>query len=85
MTVFVMFFIEIMASRFDFFGENHTDLEARDPAMDLMRNSTRPEEKYSDAAASPECEYYLTTFGPVYLHTTVADCITHRQDCQWHT
>jgi zinc transporter 1/2/3 len=33
-----MFFIELMASRFDIFGEQ--DLEAADPAMDLFRKPT---------------------------------------------
>jgi zinc transporter 1/2/3 len=45
MTVFTMFFIELMASRFDVFGEQHaSDLEKSDPAKDLMRAS----EKYGD-------------------------------------
>jgi hypothetical protein len=45
MTVFTMFFIELMASRFDVFGEQHaSDLEKSDPAKDLMRGS----EKYGD-------------------------------------
>jgi hypothetical protein len=45
MTVFTMFFIELMASRFDIFGEQHaSDLEKSDPANDLMRGS----EKYGE-------------------------------------
>jgi hypothetical protein len=45
MTVFTMFFIELMASRFDVFGEQHaSDLEKSDPAKELMRGS----EKYDD-------------------------------------
>ncbi len=45
MTVFVMFFIELMASRFDIFGER--DLEAADPAVDLIKRESRVGEKAS--------------------------------------
>ena len=49
MTVFTMFFIELMASRFDVFGEQHaSDLEKSDPAKDLMRGS----ENYGDTDSS---------------------------------
>lgn len=41
-----MFFIELMASRFDIFGEQ--DLEAAVPAMDLIRRESKVEEKASD-------------------------------------
>ena len=44
-----MFFIELMASRFDIFGEQ--DLEAADPAMDLIRRKSSAEEKASDGDA----------------------------------
>jgi zinc transporter 1/2/3 len=44
MTVFTMFFIELMAARFDIFGQQSHDLEASDPAQDLMRQN----EKYND-------------------------------------
>lgn len=40
MTAFVMFFIELMAARFDIFGEvDHHDLESFDPALDLVRKN----------------------------------------------
>lgn len=36
-----MFFIELMAARFDIFGEmDHNDLESYDPALDLVRRTT---------------------------------------------
>jgi hypothetical protein len=50
MTVFTMFFIEIMASRFDIFA--HVDLEGADPAMDLIRRKQIPGEKASDEEAA---------------------------------
>jgi zinc transporter 1/2/3 len=37
MTIFVMFFIELMAARFDVFGRQAQDLELSDPARDLTR------------------------------------------------
>jgi len=49
MTVFMMFFIELMASRFDIFGEQ--DLEAADPAMDLIRKRSAVGDKASDQEA----------------------------------
>ena len=49
MTVFVMFFIELMASRFDIFGEK--DLEAADPALDLIRGKSIKGGKASDEEA----------------------------------
>ena len=41
MTVFTMFFIELMAARFDVFGERSNDLEASDPSKDLIRASEK--------------------------------------------
>jgi zinc transporter 1/2/3 len=41
MTVFLMFFIELMVARFDVFGEQAHDLEASDPSMDLIRRSEK--------------------------------------------
>jgi zinc transporter 1/2/3 len=41
MTVFVMFFIELMAARFDVFGRQAHDVEASDPAQDLVRQSEK--------------------------------------------
>lgn len=37
MTIFLMFFIELLAARFDIFGEQAHDLEAADPSMNLVR------------------------------------------------
>jgi hypothetical protein len=37
MTIFLMFFIELLAARFDVFGEKAHDLEAADPSMNLVR------------------------------------------------
>jgi len=45
MTVFTMFFIELMAARFDLFGSKAHDLEASDPSLDIMRQS----EKFHDS------------------------------------
>lgn len=44
MTVFTMFFIELMAARFDIFGSKSHDIEASDPSLDLMRQN----EKFHD-------------------------------------
>ncbi|KAI1338207.1 Zinc/iron permease [Xylariaceae sp. FL0016] len=46
MTVFVMFTIELLASRFDFFGHNHDDAEGSDPSLDVLK-------KGSNASSSP--------------------------------
>jgi zinc transporter 1/2/3 len=45
MTVFTMFFIELMASRFDVFGHQEHDLEASDPSRDLIRASEKSDGK----------------------------------------
>ncbi len=59
MTVFVMFFIELLAARFDVFGQQEHDLEASDPSKDLMR------EKYSGTkSAFPKCECHLPQRNP---------------------
>lgn len=54
MTVFTMFFIELMASRFDVFGSH--EHESADPATNLLRDA----EKYggSDSAAK-KCKHDL--------------------------
>lgn len=44
MTIFLMFFIELLAARFDVFGSHAHDLESADPSKDLIVAS----EKYSD-------------------------------------
>jgi hypothetical protein len=46
----MMFFIELMASRFDIFGEQ--DLEAADPALDLIRRRSTISGKVSEQKAS---------------------------------
>jgi len=45
-----MFFIELMASRFDIFGQQAQDLEASDPAQDLIRQN----EKFHDTQVSQQ-------------------------------
>ncbi|KAI1393383.1 ZIP zinc/iron transport family [Hypoxylon trugodes] len=37
MTVFVMFTIELLASRFDFFGHDHSEAQAIDPSLDILK------------------------------------------------
>ena len=58
MTVFTMFFIELMASRFDIFGEH--DHEASDPAKDLFRDT----EKYGHSNSTlKKCKsFYASSF-----------------------
>ncbi|ESZ99225.1 hypothetical protein SBOR_0432 [Sclerotinia borealis F-4128] len=53
MTIFSMFFIELMASRFDVFGEDSHDLESADPAKDLMRRNTRNEKGEASRTSPP--------------------------------
>lgn len=55
MTVFVMFFVELMASRYEFLGTYGRDLEVSDPAMDLVRKSALVEEK-SDGYRDSKCD-----------------------------
>lgn len=50
MTVFTMFFIELMASRFEIFGLHDQELEAHDPSMDLLGDSSSAEEKVGNGA-----------------------------------
>jgi solute carrier family 39 (zinc transporter), member 1/2/3 len=45
MTIFFMFFIELMAARFDVFGEQARGLEATHPSRDIMGER----EKYNHA------------------------------------
>jgi len=67
MTVFVMFFIELLAARFDVFGQQAHDLEASDPSKDLMR------EKDSDTkSALQKCEYHLPSAESQFVWTVVA-------------
>jgi hypothetical protein len=41
MTIFTMFFIELMAARFDIFGSKAHDIEASDPSLDLIRQNEK--------------------------------------------
>jgi zinc transporter 1/2/3 len=43
MTIFVMFFVELMAARFDVFGshDHHDDLESADPALDIAADHAK--------------------------------------------
>jgi hypothetical protein len=50
MTIFLMFFIELMAARFDVFGEQAHDLEASHPSRDIMDER----EKYNDATIAAQ-------------------------------
>jgi solute carrier family 39 (zinc transporter), member 1/2/3 len=45
-TIFLMFFIELMAARFDVFGEQAHDIEPVDPSI----NPIKKREKYSDSS-----------------------------------
>ncbi len=49
MAIFTMFFIELMAARFDVFGnKSHThDLEASDPSKRILEYSEKHKEKIS--------------------------------------
>ncbi|KAI0180529.1 ZIP zinc/iron transport family [Hypoxylon sp. FL1284] len=56
MTVFVMFTIELVVSRFDFFGhdhghdDDHSDANAADPSLGVLKNGSQPA---SAASAEP--------------------------------
>ncbi|KAI1075475.1 ZIP zinc/iron transport family [Whalleya microplaca] len=41
MTVFVMFTIELIASRFDIFGHNHADEKEIDPSVDILKKGSQ--------------------------------------------
>ncbi|KAI1465261.1 ZIP zinc/iron transport family [Daldinia caldariorum] len=41
MTVFVMFTIELLASRFDFFGHNHSEADSTDPSLDILKKGSQ--------------------------------------------
>ncbi|KAI1800023.1 ZIP zinc/iron transport family [Daldinia bambusicola] len=41
MTVFVMFTIELLASRFDFFGHSHSEVDAADPSLDILKKGSQ--------------------------------------------
>ncbi|KAI4861873.1 ZIP zinc/iron transport family [Hypoxylon rubiginosum] len=44
MTVFVMFTIELLVSRFDFFGHDHSDAKAVDPSLDVLKKGSQTSE-----------------------------------------
>jgi solute carrier family 39 (zinc transporter), member 1/2/3 len=46
MTIFLMFFIELMAARFDVFGEQEHDIERAGPSIHPIKKR----EKYSDSS-----------------------------------
>jgi zinc transporter 1/2/3 len=56
MTVFTMFFVELMAARFDIFGSKAHDIEASDPSLDVMRQN----EKSHDAPLIIRKGLYIT-------------------------
>jgi len=64
MTVFTMFFIELMASRFDVFGDHAGDREKSDPSKNLIRGS----EKYGDTDSTLQKGKYY----PLVCHVSVA-------------
>lgn len=68
MTVFVMFFIELMAARFDIFGEADLEANNHDPARELVRRtSTAVHDKYTDEAQKDcECCSYLVCLFHVF-------------------
>ncbi|KAI1396111.1 ZIP zinc/iron transport family [Hypoxylon fuscum] len=41
MTVFVMFTIELLVSRFDFFGHNHSDTKVIDPSLNVLQKGSQ--------------------------------------------
>lgn len=57
MTVFVMFFIELLASRFDIFGR--PDVEQADPAVDLIRKNTIEYSDNSSEMAEKRGKHFL--------------------------
>jgi len=62
MTVFTMFFIEIMAARFDIFGQQDGGVEGSDPSADLLRDT----EKLSDRSGSSVDNVVVT---PAHAHS----------------
>lgn len=59
MTIFLMFFIELLAARFDVFGD-HGDLESSDPSSQLIRAKEKfPSENNLDGSESPPPPYHL--------------------------
>jgi len=50
MTIFLMFFIELVASRFDVFGEQDHDIEALNPVVDVRMQREMAESKASNSS-----------------------------------
>ncbi|KAG4031124.1 hypothetical protein MFRU_010g02490 [Monilinia fructicola] len=73
MTIFSMFFIELMASRFDVFGEDKHDLEAADPAKDLIKRTSRNEKLEALKTSSPPggSSYREATESPLASNTVL--------------
>jgi zinc transporter 1/2/3 len=44
-TIFTMFFIELMAARFEVFGEHNHDLESNDPSRTVIRTAEKGDAK----------------------------------------
>ncbi|CZR57101.1 probable ZRT2-Zinc transporter II [Phialocephala subalpina] len=64
MTVFTMFFIELMAARFDIFGhEDSHGLDHSDPSVDLLRDT----EKFSDTSGG-SVDRTIIVESPVHKH-----------------
>jgi solute carrier family 39 (zinc transporter), member 1/2/3 len=59
MTVFVMFFIELMAARFDIFGEADLEANDHDTIRAMIRDSSSAHDKYSDVEGK-QCEYSVS-------------------------
>lgn len=59
MTIFSMFFIELMASRFDIFGEHDHDhdVEAVDPSVDIVRNHPGHTHNHEDVSESSKLSF----------------------------
>ncbi|KAF7862655.1 hypothetical protein EAF04_007528 [Stromatinia cepivora] len=79
MTIFTMFFIELMASRYDVFGKDSHDLEAADPARDLIKQSTRNEKLGTLRTTSPSEVANSPQASSAVLENDHASSITQRQ------
>lgn len=66
MTVFTMFFIELMAARFDVFGHPEHDLESSDPSTDLIRGSEKDSARNSAKKRKENPLIVIFDDGPAY-------------------
>jgi hypothetical protein len=91
MTVFVMFFIELMAARFDIFGDADLEADDHDPARELVRRtSTAVHDKYTDEALKEgECLFFsslpfpcISTLKPAFISPcqTCYHCLLQDRD-----